>query len=271
MPGDQLSGRKFIPERAFELRVRIAHEHGADAFRGRGDEQSAERRVPDRIRDVAAGAATPIRLRLHRELRRGVLVETAARHISGVEHRVRDARAGAQSTLHLPQPARVGVLARRHADDPFEAALEVIGTPADARCETRQRQMAVDVRQIHARATDFFDPWIARVHIVRPAPPARAVTRAPGVVRRFEKRDAIAPWTAARARRLAVHARGRHGVDEGTIGTRITSDDGVPAILRGWGGPFWGVVAARHHHHHACSVRRTRRTRYPNIAVKPAC
>src|SRR5215831_14927089 len=77
MAGNEPCCREFLVERPFELRVRITHEDGADAFGRRRHQQSPERRVVDRVRDVCACAAAPICLWLHRELRRRVLIETA--------------------------------------------------------------------------------------------------------------------------------------------------------------------------------------------------
>src|SRR5205823_11020189 len=58
-------------------------------------------------------------------------------------------------------PARVRVLARRHADDAFEVPLEVIRTAADPARERGERHgAAFHVREIPAGPADFFDPGI---------------------------------------------------------------------------------------------------------------
>src|SRR5262249_60838796 len=105
-------------------------------------------------------AAAPVDRWRHAELRHRALVEAAARRVAGVEDRLGDVAGAAQASLHLAEPARLRVFARRHADEPLEIPLEVIRAAAETSCQRRQRRMALDARQICARAADLFDTGI---------------------------------------------------------------------------------------------------------------
>src|SRR5438477_9716964 len=90
--------------------------------------------------------------------------------------------------------------------------------------------MAVDVREVDARAADLVDPGIGghrlRVRATALACAEACGARGPG---RLEEGDAIAPRPAARTRRPAVHAGRADGVDEQAVGGAVVADDGVPA------------------------------------------
>ena len=123
-------------QRAHQLRVRARHGDAADAARGRRDEQTAERRIHNRVTDLLSEPAAAVRRRRHPQLRHGALVEPAARSVAGVQHRAGDLGALTQMPLDGLQAARLGVLPRRDADDPLEVPLKVIRAAAEAR---RQR------------------------------------------------------------------------------------------------------------------------------------
>src|SRR5437764_1281689 len=110
------------------------------------------------------------------------------------------ASAGPQAHPHFAEAARVRVLARRHADDPLEIALQVIGTAAETTRERRERRVAIHVGEIHTGAPYFLDPWIGG-RLVGTAPATRAETGCARVDGGGEKRDAIPARAPARTRR----------------------------------------------------------------------
>src|SRR5205814_5881326 len=134
--------------------------------------QAFERRVDNRVCDLHSRASASVDLRPHRQLRRRALVEAAARAVPGVDHRVRYARSRAQAAFDFRETAGVRVLARADADNAFEAALEMIRAAAKPAREACERHVAIDIRQIHARAPDLVDPGIGRRGLVWAAAPA---------------------------------------------------------------------------------------------------
>src|SRR5581483_290946 len=145
--------------------------------------------------------------------------------VAGVEHRAGDVLARAQPALHLAQPDRVGVLARRDADDALEIALEMVRASADSARERRERWMAVHVVEVHAGASDLVDPRIGRRSLVGPAAAAGAKPGAPRLFGAVEEGDVLAARPSARAGRPAVDSGGGDGVHERAVGVTIAGDD----------------------------------------------
>ena len=231
--------------------IRLAHRHPADAARCGRDEQAAHWRLDRREPDCDAGAAAPIRRRRHAQLRNGPLVEAAARSEAGVQGGIGHRLAPAQPVLDPLQPARLRILPRRDADDPFEIPLQMIGAPSETPRERRERQVPVDVRQVDARAADPIDPRIGSDDVARTASAARPEPGALCLVGRLEEGDAIPARPPARTAGAAVDAGRPNRVDEGPGCGAIARDDGVPAC--GVDGLKGGLM-------HTRTMRRTRRS-----------
>src|SRR5690606_20040364 len=126
---------------------------------------------------------------------------------------------------------RAHVLARRHAQQPLEAALEMERAHVRDAAEPLERHRLVEMRvEVRLRALDARGRR-GRSIAVPPAAPARAVARGLGFGRRREERHVLAPWPPRRAHGPAVDTRRRDGVDEAPVRLRIAAQHGRPCLL----------------------------------------
>ncbi len=133
----------------FQFVVRIGELNGADTlFRG-GNQHASQRRIGAGVADRRGDGAATVFVGRHAQLRRGALVEAAARAVAGVVHRAGDGVPGLQIALELVHAAGIGIGPGRDAQHCFECALQMKGTLAKFRSQAAQRdrfiQMALDI------------------------------------------------------------------------------------------------------------------------------
>ena len=134
-----------------------------------------------------------------------------------------------RAEAHATEPAGIGVLARRQADQPLEGALQVIRASAEPRRERREGYAAPGALEIGAGSRNAFDPRIGGGPSVGPAASAGAIASALCVAGRREERHLAGCRAAARTRGTAVDARRQDGIDERAVGRPVAFEDGPPA------------------------------------------
>src|SRR5262249_34169106 len=149
--------------------------------------QPAKRRAGNRVGDFRVRASALVVRRRHSQSLPSPFIKAAARPVTGIEDCRGDIRTIAQPAFHFFQTQRVGKLPRRQADDALEISLEVIWTASDATGERGERQVAFDVRKVHARTTDLVGPRIDERSCFRLAALAGAKPFTFGVRRRVKK------------------------------------------------------------------------------------
>src|SRR5437867_981343 len=125
VPANRAGSGEFAVELRLEDLIVIADADEAYPFRGSRSQKPPQRRFGDGEVDLGTKSALAICCRRHAQLGRRTLVNAARAAITGIEGSSGHAFALLQPILKTSHPMRVCVLARRHAHDLFEQALEM--------------------------------------------------------------------------------------------------------------------------------------------------
>ena len=123
------------------------------------------------------------------------------------------------------------ILARRHAHDALEEALQMKRADMHGFAQLRERDALLRIGvERGARAVHDLDvAWQA----AGLAALAVAIAGGAGVIRRVEKLDVFTAWRPRRTRRTAENARRADGEEKRTIGFDAAFGDGGPALCVG--------------------------------------
>src|SRR6185369_2415398 len=116
---------KLFVQIFFKLRIVITHAHCTHAALGYSYEQSAHRRVDDRVIDIHTASASTVGCGRHAEFLRSVFVKTTAGVEARLVKRIRHSFAFAYERLEVAKLARGQVLARADAHHSFERTLQM--------------------------------------------------------------------------------------------------------------------------------------------------
>ena len=208
---------KFLLEFGDEA-LGVTELDGADALVGGGEENRAEAAVADGVTDGESFAAIAVVERSHTELRRRFFVNAAGGRVSGSVQRVSHIGAILQLALEGFEAQRIGIFARRYAEQLLKTAQQMGRAERDGAGQITQGRRLFGGFDLPAGCDDFGGCGIGFVRL-RTAALARTESGALGGVGIGKKLDAVTLGTATRTRWTAINAGRTDGIDESTVET----------------------------------------------------